>query len=425
MQCFANMLPARNARSLFGLCGSSAGKCTNQALLSCLVCCCAFFFAVFAPSVFAAEIPGVSLPHDEAKKHQLYAAASGQGSASNDQGAASRSGTSGTTAPVAPTLDKIPAPQVTPVKDLPLAPAGVVSAPEKKEQGGLGVGAVLDQMDAIRKRTQARPATDKTVPDADADTDDTKDDSSSAKAKTKPESQDDAPAPAQTARELEMQRRGIVRVELRPAKPAVLSVDAPAMVASIDVHDGEDVTQGQVVATLDAQKLLKQLAEAKESLARSVDIVQQSQSASAGEQERAQTDLARYADRVRELEEYILGSSLTAPFDGRVTQVNVRAGQHLKRGEIVLELAKSDDMEIIATVPSSWVSRLTSGHLIWVYVEEIGKSYEAEFIRFGGRVSSSTKTIRAYAAFKQNHPELLPGMSGRADFFPRVKGQSK
>ncbi|MDR0339486.1 MAG: hypothetical protein LBH65_04335, partial [Desulfovibrio sp.] len=68
----------------------------------------------------------------------------------------------------------------------------------------------------------------------------------------------------------------------------------------------------------------------------------------------------------------------------------------------------------------AWVSRLESGRLIWIYVEELGRSYEGEFVRFGGRVDSSRRSVRAYARFKEVPPELLPGMGGRANFFPKT-----
>jgi multidrug efflux pump subunit AcrA (membrane-fusion protein) len=73
---------------------------------------------------------------------------------------------------------------------------------------------------------------------------------------------------------------------------------------------------------------------------------------------------------------------------------------------------------VISQVPSAWVSRLRPGNIIWVYVEETGKSYEAEFVRFGGRVNPSVRSIRAYSRFVNTPAELLPGMGGRANFFP-------
>lgn len=233
----------------------------------------------------------------------------------------------------------------------------------------------------------------------------------------------ETPAPVRTpapgSRERDMQRRGIVRAELKPGRPMFLSAPYPGILASVLVHDGEKVVQGQAVARFDTQAAEKAVEEARKTLAEAVERVQNTREASAREREGAEEHLARCADTLRETDKRLSQSTLAAPFSGRVTDVRARAGQHMKRGDVVVELAEEGDLEILCTVPSLWINRLAPGHIIWVYVEESAKSYEAEFVRFGGKVDPTTKTIRAYSRFVDTPEELLPGMSGRADFFPR------
>ena len=230
-----------------------------------------------------------------------------------------------------------------------------------------------------------------------------------------------APEPAAlSAQEQELQRRGIVRVELRPSRPFVLSLPFPGTLLSVEVRDGELVEEGQVLAVLDKQNVERELADARRNLESALERVQTMQEYAAREQEGARENLARNADRLRDAEERLALTDMRAPFAGRVTEIRASAGQHLRRGDAVMELAEQGDMEIISQVPSGWVSRLQPGNIIWVFVEETGKSYEAEFLRFGGRVNASTRTIRAYSRFLDTPLELLPGMSGRADYFPPV-----
>jgi multidrug resistance efflux pump len=222
-----------------------------------------------------------------------------------------------------------------------------------------------------------------------------------------------------SARELEMQQRGIVRAEVRPARPFLLSLPFPGTLASVEVRDGELVEKDQVLAVLDKQGVERELEEARLAMTAALERVQTMQEFAPKEQEGARENLARSADRLREAEERVAMTSLRAPFAGRVTEIKARAGQHLRRGEAVMELAEQGDLEVISQVPSTWVSRLQPGNIIWVYVEETGKSYEAEFVRFGGRVNPSVRSIRAYSRFVNIPDELLPGMGGRADYFPR------
>ena len=220
-------------------------------------------------------------------------------------------------------------------------------------------------------------------------------------------------------KELEMQRRGIVRAEIRPSRPMLLSAPYPGTLVSVNVHDGEEVTTGQVLAVFDPRHAQRELEEARQAMTDAVERVQRMREFSVKDQEAARELLARHADKVREAEERLAMTDLSSPFAGRVMEVRASAGQHLKRGETVVELAEEGDLQIIATVPSTWVSNLSRGHIIWVWVDETAKSYEAEFVRFGGKVNSASGSIRAYARFADPPPELLPGMSGRADFFPK------
>lgn len=225
--------------------------------------------------------------------------------------------------------------------------------------------------------------------------------------------------PASDARSAELARRGIVRVELRPSRPFLLSSPFAATLSAVEIQDGDLVSEGQVLARFDARNVERELEEARQALASALEQVQNAQDKSAQEQEQAQAALARQADNVREVEERLSQTALAAPFQGRVVDVRAFAGQHLRRGDAVAELSENGDIEIVSTVPSAWISRLAPGHIIWVYVEETAKSYEAEFVRFGGKVDTATRSIRAYAKFITGPDELLPGMSGRADFFPK------
>ena len=225
--------------------------------------------------------------------------------------------------------------------------------------------------------------------------------------------------PDKESRSVELMRRGIVRAEIRPSRPLLLSAPFSGTLAEVRVRDGEALVAGQAVALFDPRVAEKGVEDARLALATAIEQVQSMQKGSPLEQEAARTRLARAADDLRAAEERRERCTLSSPFAGRVTEIRAQAGQLLKQGDVVAELAEDGDMEVVCAVPSVWVSRLAPGHVIWVYVEETAKSYEAEFLRFGGRVDAASRTIRAYARFSAPPVELLPGMGGRADFFPQ------
>lgn len=224
--------------------------------------------------------------------------------------------------------------------------------------------------------------------------------------------------PLPAGRELELQQRGIVRAEVRPSRPYLLTLPFSGTVASVEVYDGELVKKDQLLAVLDKAAAERGLEEARKSLQEALEQVQGMRWNTEADREAAQELLARRADALQAAEERLAMTGMKASFDGRVTEIRARAGQHLHRGEVVMELAEEGDLEVVSEVPSAWVSRLREGNVIWVFVEETGKSYEAAFVRFGGKVNAASRSIRAYARFVSTPAELLPGMSGRANFFP-------
>lgn len=233
------------------------------------------------------------------------------------------------------------------------------------------------------------------------------------------------PVPPRAVDAERLLRRGIVRVELRSEKQRLVTAPFSGTLAEILVKDGDLVEAGAPLARMDAGREERALADARKTLA---DALERLQAGGAevgggvsGRSERPEDRLARLADRVRQAEEQLEKTTLPAPFQARVTELRAVPGQYLKHGEAICELAEPKNLEIAASVPSVWVRNLAPGHIIWVLVDETGKSYEAVITRLGGKVDADTRTIRAYARFTGEVTELLPGMSGSADFWPPKK----
>lgn len=245
-------------------------------------------------------------------------------------------------------------------------------------------------------------------------------------------------------------RGSIVEARLEPSRPLILSAPFSGLLVMVAVRDGERVAPGDLVARFDAESPANEPAGARrdrqtpQGRAPEPDRAEQegpgqSETEQGGpKQSRTEqggggglsdapdampdampdTGPGAAPGAVLALEKRLAQASLAAPFAGLVTEVRAHAGQHLKQGDPVAELVEDGDLEIVCTVPSAWTARLRPGHVIWVWVDESAQSYEAVFERFGGKVDPASKTIRAYARFALPAPELLPGMSGRANFFP-------
>ena len=209
-------------------------------------------------------------------------------------------------------------------------------------------------------------------------------------------------------------RRNIVRAEILPASLVLISAPHDGVIAALTVRDGDTVTQGQAVIRFDMRATEHALAQAKAAAAESFERLGTLPVGPSRERDDLAAEYLRHTAFIRAQESKLEQASVSAPFAGKVTEIRTKVGAHVREGDTLLEIAENGSLEVLCTVPSSWLRWLKPGYIVWVYVEETAKSYEAVLTRLGGKVDSGTKTLRVYARFSGSPSGLLPGMSGSA-----------
>ena len=243
--------------------------------------------------------------------------------------------------------------------------------------------------------------------------------SSEAGDRTKPAGSKQAEARDVEASEA-VSRQNIVRAEIRPVNLTVLSAPYDGAIAAILARDGDSVDKDQAVARLDTRAEEQALAAAEALAAETFDRLGTLSEGSSREREALAAEYVRQSAQVKAQQARLAQGVIAAPFAGTITEVHAKAGEHVKQGAPIVEIAEDGSLEIVCAVPSHWVRWLKPGHIVWVYVDETAKSYEAVLVRLGGKVDSASKTIRAYARFSSPQAELLPGMSGSASIRPQM-----
>ncbi|MFZ2187678.1 MAG: efflux RND transporter periplasmic adaptor subunit [Candidatus Moraniibacteriota bacterium] len=174
----------------------------------------------------------------------------------------------------------------------------------------------------------------------------------------------------ETVRQGDVSETVSVTGELVPQAYADLAFQGVGVVDQVLVKEGERVTAGAKIASLDRAVLWSQLKEARIALA----IVEQSDKQahlrrnSSGKswddlkpEERAaiklKTEQAR--ESVRTLEAEMRESVIYAPLDGQVTKLDLRVGETVTLGKIIGRVATSGDFVIEARVPESDIVKVT------------------------------------------------------------------
>ena len=130
---------------------------------------------------------------------------------------------------------------------------------------------------------------------------------------------------------------------------------------------------------------------------------------SISEYEKAKSEL-----RIAELN--VERCQIKAPFDGAVEEVVVNTFETIQPQVELMKIIQTDILELEMVVSSEWISWLTIGHPIKVYIDEIQKEFNASVSGIGANVDPVSQTIQLKGTITDVSPALLPGMSGRVVF---------
>lgn len=110
--------------------------------------------------------------------------------------------------------------------------------------------------------------------------------------------------------------------------------------------------------------------------------------------------------------------TIAAPFSGITAEQKAREFQYTTPGQPLLDILDDHTLEIELIAPSHWLSWLKPGYPFQVRIEETEKTYPARISRLGGRVDPVSQSIKVIGEIMGDAPDLMAGMSGRANVTP-------
>ena len=213
-----------------------------------------------------------------------------------------------------------------------------------------------------------------------------------------------------------------VRAQMRARNFATIAAGLSGAITRMPVREGERLTQGALVATMDCsgQQAARKVVEAKLSGAQAKfkvnERLTQLNLSSVLEMELAKAEEGQAQAELAAIEVNLRKCEIRAPFAGIVAEQMARSHQFVREGEPLIELVDTSNLEIELIVPSRWLEWLRVGSGFTVMVDELRRPINAVVDRIGGRVDPVSQTIRLLGRVEGEHKDILPGMSGQAVF---------
>lgn len=215
-----------------------------------------------------------------------------------------------------------------------------------------------------------------------------------------------------------------IRVQVVPHTYATIAAPMAGRLSEFPLRDGDRFDQGQVIARFVCAEQEGALARAKAMLEEKRQVLATNSQlrnlgTSSGLEYRVA--LAQVAEATAEVQiqtAVVENCVVRAPFSGRVSGVSVHAQEFVSVGAPLLDILDDSSLELELIVPSRWLTWLQPGTPFTVAIDETGKSYRASITRLSGKVDAVSQSIKAYAKLMDPAPDLLAGMSGRANLVP-------
>ncbi len=223
---------------------------------------------------------------------------------------------------------------------------------------------------------------------------------------------------------------------LEPLWTADLSPKVDGRIATLNVDEGDKVTAGTVIATLDTDELLPQVTQAEGSvyvaranleqaeleLKRAIPLAKQGAiSAQALDTARIKRDLAigqlRSAEgTLTQLRARFGNANIIAPRDGIVTKRYLQAGYYVKTGSPVVSLADVTSMLVKASVGEAEINQMKLGTVAIVRVNALGdRQFVGKVTRLTPAAALPVRTFTAEITVPNTEGVLLAGMFARVE----------
>lgn len=196
-----------------------------------------------------------------------------------------------------------------------------------------------------------------------------------------------------------------------------LSFEVPGNVVTLRADNGDRVSKGQLLATIDPTSLrdahrlaLSTLRQAQDAYRRFEPLHRQGVLSDIKWVD-AQTKLEQAEAAERMARTQLQRTSLTAPFSGVISERTVERGMNVMAGQKIYRLVDISRMDVRISVPESEVSHVKIGDKARISVSALGgRTYEATVSEKGVEANIVSHTYDIKLAVSTTDGQLMPGM---------------
>ena len=217
---------------------------------------------------------------------------------------------------------------------------------------------------------------------------------------------------------------GRIRTQLMAKNAVVIAGELSAKIARLPVPEGGSFARGQLLVEFECSSYRAQLSKAEATLEAARQLVKvnnrlaELNSIGQLELEQAQSKAKEANAELHYMQTVVAKCSISAPFAGRVAKRSAAPFSYASPGMPLLDVLDVSSLELRMIVPSKWLAWLKPGAKFSVQVDELGRTVNARVERLGAQIDPVSQSVLAIGVVEGASADLLPGMSGWANFVP-------
>lgn len=200
-----------------------------------------------------------------------------------------------------------------------------------------------------------------------------------------------------------------------PDESVELSSEASGKITAIYFREGERVSKGDLLITINDADLQAQLKRFKYQEALLVERefrqrkLLEKEAVSQEVYDRALADLNTNRAEMLMVEAQIAKTRVTAPFDGVIGLRMVSEGSYITPNTRIASLVKMQPVKVEFSIPEQYASDVKQGNEISFTIGSTKKTYEASVYAVEPIIDQSTRTLRIRAIYPNPGLDVIPG----------------
>ncbi|WP_207061952.1 efflux RND transporter periplasmic adaptor subunit [Motiliproteus sp. SC1-56] len=207
---------------------------------------------------------------------------------------------------------------------------------------------------------------------------------------------------------------------LKANESAIISPELTGRIGAIHFQEGQPVTRGDKLFTLEDSSYRATLAEVEASRRLSqveYDQAEQLLSRKLGsqhERDKAQAQLNIYRARVNRARTELEKMTLYAPFSGVMGLRNVSVGDYVRAGDDLVELVDLERLKVEFRVPEVYLAQINVGQTVEITTDAFpGQIFEGEIYASAPRLDERGRSLQVRARIANPDGKLQPGLFAR------------